>query len=238
MSYTLLSGTVQNRAIWGVNSNADIYGQLLAAEIVEFLGGSFALGLVNLAKVNLDMAIAAIAAGIGYVAPGTEAAAMAFLTNIGIERFFGFLEQAASVGISPYPDVMVFGDEAEGTPVGVFSAGAKIKIGRKTYEVRRLDPFELSGLITWTVGVPNINWIGSWYELPSISLVADATAALPSDALNIRSGNIATTPGTTAPDTSSSGGQAATPAPQVNKAFVAAGAAFLLFFILKPGAKE
>jgi hypothetical protein len=90
MSYTLLSGTVQNRAIWGVNSNADIYGQLLAAEIVGALGGTFATFLVEIAKVNIDYAIAAIATGVGIVAPGTEVTVMAFLNTIGIDKFLPF----------------------------------------------------------------------------------------------------------------------------------------------------
>lgn len=85
----------------GIDSNQDIYGQLVAAEIVEFLGGSIASGLANLAQVNLNAAIAIIASGIGQLAPGTEAAALVFLRNIGIEKFFGFLQYAASGGFLP-----------------------------------------------------------------------------------------------------------------------------------------
>ena len=232
MSYQLISGTRDDRTIWGIDSNADIYGQLVAAEIVEFLGGSVASGLANLAQVNLNAAIAIIASGIGQLAPGTEAAALVFLRNIGIEKFFGFLQYAASGGISPSPNVMVLGDDSEETPVGIFSNGARIKVGNITYEVRRLDPFELSGLVTWTVGIPNINWIGSWVEVSS-AITFDPRAL----------GGGTGTPGLGTPASASgpgkiAGGQAASSAPTINKGVVIGLSALLLLFLVIPQRKK
>ena len=206
MSYELISGTKGNRTLWGIDSNTDIYGQLVAAEIVEFLGGSLASGLANLASVNLNAAIGVIAAGIGRVAPGTEAAAVIFLRNVGIDKFFGFLEYAASGGIEA------------GTPVGIFSNGARIKVGNITYEVRRLDPFELSGLVTWTIGVPNINWIGKWVEVPTTLFIPQAVFA--GAASSSGPGKIA-------------GSQAASPAPKINKGVVIGLSALLLLFLVR-----
>ena len=218
MSYELISGTKGNRTLWGIDSNTDIYGQLVAAEIVEFLGGSLASGLANLASVNLNAAIGVIAAGIGRVAPGTEAAAVIFLRNVGIDKFFGFLEYAASGGIAPSPDVMVLGNDEAGTPVGIFSNGARIKVGNITYEVRRLDPFELSGLVTWTIGVPNINWIGKWVEVPTTLFIPQAVFA--GAASSSGPGKIA-------------GSQAASPAPKINKGVVIGLSALLLLFLVR-----
>ncbi len=232
MSYQLISGTKGDRTIWGIDSNADIYGQLVAAEIVEFLGGSIASGLANLAQVNLNAAIAIMASGIGQLAPGTEAAALVFLRNVGIEKFFGFVQYAASGGISPSPNVMVLGDADAGTPVGIFSNGARIKVGNITYEVRRLDPFELSGLVTWTVGVPNINWIGQWTEVSS-AITFDPRlgggTGLP---------GLGSLPTTSTGPGKIAGGQAASPAPKINKGVVIGISAFLLLFLVLPKRKK
>ena len=94
--------------------------------------------------------------------------------------------------------------------------------------MRRLDPFELSGLVTWTVGVPNINWIGRWVEVSS-ALTFDPRAL----------GGGTGRPGLGSPATTSTGpgkitgSQAASPAPKINKGVVIGLSALLLLFLVR-----
>jgi len=230
MSYRLIKGSQQNRSLWGISSNNDIYMQLVCNEIVEMLGGQAVSGIATLGQNASSVAISTIASAIGMVAPGTEAAITAFINTIGPEKFFYWLGQAASGGISPAPDLMIFGDDSLGTPVGVFSRDAQIRIGSKTYQVQALDPTELSGLLTWMVGVPNINWIGSWQEV-----VISLTGPAPSRDLS-NTGLV--TPGSeTSGIAPSTGNQSASPAPEINRGIVVAGAALLLLFLVLPNRK-
>lgn len=166
--FTLERGTQVTSGIYAVDSNADIYVQLIYAEIIETLGGQYATGIANLGLASNEAATAVVVAGLSFipgVGPGTTGAFTAFLTVYGPERFWRGLANVASLGVNPAPNYLVFGNSDKNLPAGTFSSNAQIKIGRQLYRVQPLDPFELSGLITWLAGVPNVNWVASWEKV-------------------------------------------------------------------------
>ena len=181
---------IQTRDEVSPDSNADIIGLLIIAEIIDLAGFSAVRAIAQTGQVspNVAMGLLETAAVAAAIPPGVVSGIILY---IGKEKFFKKLEEIAAFGLLPN-GFYVWGNEEKNLPTGEFTADSIFftggvpyklrspRIEQSIYDILGVNPEQLLGILGWLPGVPNFDWLAVWETPGQTKVVPQISAQLES----------------------------------------------------------
>jgi hypothetical protein len=174
----LVSGT--KKKTW--NKNFPLIARFVLAEFIQnFSPATGALvGVYNtvgeeafITGVTVQINIALVANG---KPPLTEKEVKDFMNSVGgIDKVVNALEQGSTLFLAPANDYLyTFKNSTLNIPAGEYSEGAIWRSDGQTYILQPSREWIAS--VDWIAGVPNLSWLGDWYEFDETDSSFDLTS--------------------------------------------------------------
>jgi len=181
--------TGDNQLIFGTArktypNNQTIIARLVLSEIIQ--GGLPMLGAIPAAyklapprakKTTLIAGLAAIIEIIFLEFPTPPVItplvlASAIVKKIGAQEIIDAIENVSTVGIGPRPgNLLVFQNDPLGIPAGEYSKSSIWRSANQEYIVESTQEWLYA--VDWMPGVPNLSWLGDWFEYDVIDRSVD-----------------------------------------------------------------
>ncbi len=195
VAYTSPSlGTGDNQLIFGTarktyDNNKTIIARLVLSEVIQ--GGLPGLGAIpaayNLApaRVEKEVLIAGLSALIEIIflefptPPVITPLVLAttIVNTIGAKEVIEAIENVSTVGIGPRPgNMFAFKNDPLNIPAGEYSEGAIWRSAGQEYILSSTREWLYT--VDWLPGIPNLSWLGDWFEYDTIAHSFDQFAAV------------------------------------------------------------
>lgn len=174
----LVSG--DNKKTW--NKNFPLIARFVLAEFIQNFSPATAslVGIYNAFGDEAFITAAAVQINIALVASGkpplTEKQIKDFMNSVGgIDKVVNALEQGSTLFIAPANDYLyTFKNTTLNIPAGEYSDGAIWRADGQTYILQPSREWIAS--VDWIAGVPNLSWLGDWYEFDETDSSFDLTS--------------------------------------------------------------